>query len=148
MAGAAVTLAPSTLLGPRLTLIRDEDVLVVENLGERCAVPDCPDRPEPGAHHIEPRSRTGGPKLFVVIDGLVVPNRCRLCSRHHLAVTGGIGGHTARIVWHTQPLGHWCWLAKLLDRRATLGATAWRCVGPLQIPYSLEVCDGEVDLGV
>ena len=139
-----MTLAPSRLLGPRLVLIQDDDVLVQEELATWCYVPSCKRTPEPGSHHIEPRSRTGGPRSFVVVDGLVVPNTCRLCSVHHLAVTGGIGGHTARIVWHAEPLGHWCWLEQVLDRGGKIPGQhpAWAVLGPLRFPHTLEVCNG------
>lgn len=95
-----MTLAPSTELGLRLQLL-DHEPKVTYELDDVCAVPGCQHPPEAGSHHIEPRSRTGrkGGVDFVAVDGMVVPNRCRLCTPHHRAVTGEIGGHKARIVW-------------------------------------------------
>lgn len=143
-----MTLAPGRLLGARLVPMRDEDVVVVEELAPWCYAPGCVYAPEPGAHHIEPRSRTGGPRIAVSIDGLVISNLARLCPVHHLAVTGGVGGHTARIVWHEQPLGHWCWLERLTPEPgcAVLPGPGWRCVGPLRSPLTPEVCDGSCAL--
>lgn len=124
-----MTLAPSRELGTRLTLIEDDDVGIPYELAEVCAVPGCLALPEPGSHHIEPRSRTAGPKKWVVIDCFVIPNRCRLCPLHHRQVTGIVGGHLARIVWESHPRGHWRW-QKL--RQAASFNLDWVDVGPLQ----------------
>jgi hypothetical protein len=102
-----VTLSPSVQLGTRLTIVLGE--WVDYELAEVCAVPGCWQRPEQGSHHIVRRSDTAGPKNWVGIDGLVVPNRCRLCPEHHRMVTGGPGGHRARILWADRPTGHWRW---------------------------------------
>jgi hypothetical protein len=121
----ALTLAPSRLLGTRLDLLRDDSWCVTYGLSEICSVPGCWQRPEPGSHHIEPRSRTGGPVDYVVIDNLVVYNRCRLCPMHHLWVTGDLGGHKARIVWED---GAWHWQ----EPSARVGVVAWVDKGPLK----------------
>jgi hypothetical protein len=129
-----VTLAPSKLLGTRLRLIEDEAV-VFPDLGTWCACPGCGQWPMPGVHHIEPRSRTGGPRVCVIIDKIVVVNIIKLCKPHHDRITGGIGGHRARIAWHDAPTGHWCWL----ERGLYSEPEAWYSVGPLSIPQQQEV---------
>ncbi len=116
-----MTLAPSKHLGPRLTFVKDESKLVTYGLGGVCAVPTCQSG-DLQTHHIEPRSRTAGPKDFVIIDGVVAPNRCRLCALHHLQVTGGIGGHKGRISWEQG-----CWWYVEIDRNFE-----HRLVAPLQ----------------
>lgn len=126
-----MTLAPSRNLGPRLALIEDDAVRISYVLEEKCAVPGCLRSPERGSHHIEPRSRTAGPKMWVVIDSFVVPNRCRLCTLHHRQVTGVIGGHLARIVWAEQPRGHWRW-ERLKQAQVYGYGLEWIDVGPLQ----------------
>lgn len=88
-----------------------------------CAVPGCGEAPEPGAHHIEPRSRIGGPLDWVRIDGVLVANLCRLCPQHHRDVTGGIGGYKARIVW--RHVGLYCWVWQ--EKKGNL----WKTIGPL-----------------
>lgn len=76
----------------------DEEPFLSELL-DVCGVLDCTESPEPGSHHIVPRSKTAGPRRLVTIDGLIVGNRVRLCHVHHVRVTGGIGGHSAKITW-------------------------------------------------
>lgn len=125
-----MTLAPSRDLGVRLSIVQDDGWTAYE-LAEICAVPGCLEPPERGSHHIEPRSRTAGPKLFVAIDLVVVPNRCRLCRRHHRQVTGIIGGHLARITWCDKPHGHWRW-ERLRQALANGHSLDWTDVGPLQ----------------
>lgn len=102
-----MTLSPSKPLGTRFAIVTGE--WVHYQLAPVCAVPGCWERAEPGSHHICRRSDTAGPKNWVAIDGLVVPNRCRLCTSHHRAVTGGVGGHQARIVWAIDGPGRWLW---------------------------------------
>jgi hypothetical protein len=119
-----MTLAPSRALGPRFDLLRDDTWCVTYELEAICYVPDCTDCPERGSHHIEPRSRTGGPVDFVVIDALVVHNTVRLCSLHHQMVTGDIGGHRARILWLD---GAWCW-----QERTKSEVVPWLNKGPLK----------------
>lgn len=45
------------------------------------------------------RSATAGPKLYITIDGLVVPNIVGLCKLHHDQLTGLVGGHRAAIMF-------------------------------------------------
>ena len=85
------------------------------------------------------RSDTAGPKKFVSIDGVVVANLCRLCPQHHREVTGGIGGHRARIVWRDDPLGHWVWQTPSPVNVLRFGETVpirvgtnWHDIGPLK----------------
>ena len=67
-------------------------------------------------HHVVRRSATGGPRRFVSIDGLVVPNVVGLCDIHHDQLTGLVGGHRAAIVFPPAPeiardlyRGWWVW---------------------------------------
>src|SRR5205823_1010991 len=109
-------LAPSRELGPRLRLLSKEDEARMPSVtlsSDLCAVPGCVVRPQRGVHHIEPRSRTGGPREYVLIDGVNVPNLCKLCDEHHDAVTGGVGGHRAKIVWSDHFA--WVWYSKHRD---------------------------------
>ena len=63
-----------------------------------CSVPGCISRSQHG-HHIWPRSYLRGqPQEWVQLPGgRVVSNVTGLCATHHAMVTGGIGGHQARI---------------------------------------------------
>jgi hypothetical protein len=64
----------------------------------RCSVPRCISLSQHG-HHIWPRSALRGePYEWVRLpDGRTINNVTGLCIRHHNEVTGGIGGHRARI---------------------------------------------------
>lgn len=70
-------------------------------LGWKCMVEGCEEgREGGGGHHVFRRSL--GPSYrdawwVELEDGTLVPNRVGLCPEHHKAVTGGVGGHTARI---------------------------------------------------
>ena len=97
-----MTLAPSRNLGPRLKLTVFNEPYELPSFCER---PYCGQPGEPGGHHIEPRSRTAGPKNWIEIDTFPVRNKIRVCKEHHNALTGGIGGHKAKIVWD----GGWAW---------------------------------------
>lgn len=125
-----MTLSPSRELGTRFSIVNGE--WVEYELANVCAVPGCYMRPEPGSHHICRRSDTAGPKDWVGIDGLVVPNRCRLCPGHHRAVTGEWGGHRARIVWADRPQGHWRWQIPSGLSASKYVDTEWVDVGPLK----------------
>ncbi len=107
-----MTLAPSRLLEHGRFQVPPQGHWVEYDLGTRCSVPGCAKPAQRGAHHIEPRSRTGGPIEFVSIDGLIRSNKCKLCSSHHNQVTGGVGGYRARIVWHGR---QWWWCARVTD---------------------------------
>lgn len=110
-----MTLAPSRLLEHGRFQVPPQDKWVEYDLGTRCCVPGCNNPAQAGAHHIEPRSRTGGPVDYVTIDGLVRSNKCKLCSSHHRQVTGDTGGYRARIVWHER---QWWWCERLVPREA------------------------------
>lgn len=123
-----MTLRPGKQLGARLQVLSltEEARLVSYSLDPHiCAVPGCEAPPMRGVHHIEPRSATGGPRAFVVIDSQVRPNTCRLCWEHHRLVSGDVGGHKARIIWHSD---RWWWqeIGELGD------AWGWQFVGRLR----------------
>ena len=86
----------------------DEDEFVLDDLGPLCAVPSCPARGVQG-HHICPRRQTCGPRRLVAVNGQVVDNVAMLCNWHHDMVTGGLGGHKARIQWNEYAPGGWVW---------------------------------------
>lgn len=90
-----MTLAPSRNLGPRLRITTYDAEYA---LPTSCEWPWCP-QPGTEAHHVEPRSRTAGPKNWIEIDGFPVRNKVKTCKRHHDMLTGGIGGHKAKLVW-------------------------------------------------
>lgn len=74
-----------------------------------CQVPTCGSSLGLETHHIYPRSRTGGPRDFITVDGLVRQNVCMLCKIHHDQATGLVGGHRAAIrlaEWE----GRECWV--------------------------------------
>lgn len=101
----------------------EEDDYLIEELGPLCAVPDCPAQGvEP--HHICPRRQTSGPRRLVAVEGQVVGNVAMLCHWHHGLVTGGLGGHKARIRWSRNGDG-WIWF------RAE--GEEWGEVGPLDL---------------
>lgn len=57
---------------------------VFEGVPSICQVPGCFRRAQgSGGHHIVRRSFTSGPRDFVSIDGLVLPNRVSICDTHH-----------------------------------------------------------------
>jgi hypothetical protein len=131
-----MTLAPGRDLGQRLVPMKDEDWVSYE-LQFLCAVPPCGAPPMIGVHHIEPRSRIGGPRAFVSIDGVVMPNTCRLCANHHRAVTGEVGGHKARIVWgpRFEDEGNgqwWIWEEKIHSSKSANRHDQWLRIGPLK----------------
>lgn len=64
-----------------------------------CQHPTCDTTYWIEGHHVVRRSATAGPRDFVTIDGLVVPNRVGLCKEHHDQLTGLVGGHKAAIVY-------------------------------------------------
>lgn len=104
-----MTLMPVEEVRVKNLSYEEEETQYRDQLNMVCAVPGCMLMPERGAHHIVPRRATGGPRDFVVIDGLVVPNRVRLCSPHHGEVTGEVGGHKAKIVWDPELPQGWGW---------------------------------------
>ena len=74
-------------------------------LNDVCAAPDCGHWIGLEDHHIWSRSFLKDKKAWWVtvvsddVGQVVAPNRVALCPLHHLEVTGGIGGHKARIVY-------------------------------------------------
>lgn len=105
-----------------------EEEHVVEPLGTLCAVPGCHDWGTQG-HHVVPRRMTAGPRRLVVIDGLVVDNVARLCTWHHDAVTGMVGGHRARISWEDD--GWTWWRRNDAFRRGVDMFETFERIGPL-----------------
>lgn len=92
----------------------------VYDLPPVCQHPDCNIRWSLEPHHIVRRSELAGPRRWVSIDGMVVPNVVHLCWMHHLDVTGEVGGHRA-IIWKPDP-AHvtaalystpWLWYSRL-----------------------------------
>jgi hypothetical protein len=90
-------------------------------------------------HHVVRRSETGGPKDWVSIDGIVCFNRVSLCKEHHDEITGGVGGHRARIRFPTvEELERglysrwWVWYAAV--RPASGGPLQFRPLGHLDRP--------------
>ena len=86
-------------------------------------------------HHIVRRSATGGPKRYVSVDGLVLPNLMGICMRHHDQVTGMVGGHWAKICFPSieelaanlyKPL--WMWYARLPSPNSD---PYWQLLGPI-----------------
>jgi len=109
-----VTLAPSSDFGIRGYPGKPYEV------NEICAVPGC-GRASAHAHHLWSRSHLRGqPYEWVVLpNGTVIGNRIGLCREHHEWVTGGPGGHRARILF--QPSGLFSWDYKAGD--------LWRMIG-------------------
>jgi hypothetical protein len=97
-----MTLAPSSDFG-----IRGHEGKAYE-VNEVCAVPHC-GRASAHAHHLWSRSHLRGqPYEWVVLpDGTIIGNRVGLCREHHEWVTGGVGGHKARIEFRSG-LFYWC----------------------------------------
>lgn len=103
-----------------------------------CQVPDC-EEVWVHRHHIVRRSATGGPRRWVAVDGLVLPNLMGICYRHHQQVTGQWGGHFARVVF---PLPEaieaglyrawWLWYARLPGGPGS--APQWYLKGPIDPP--------------
>jgi hypothetical protein len=89
-----VTLTPSSDFGIRGEPGKAYDVNPV------CAAPGCRERSVHG-HHLWARSHLRGqPQDWVKLpDGTILGNRTGLCLVHHNAVTGGPGGHQARVVF-------------------------------------------------
>jgi 5-methylcytosine-specific restriction endonuclease McrA len=118
----------------RLT-IPPQDFPLPYDIPPQCQVPRCP-RPWDHRHHIVPRSRTTGPKRYVAVDQIVLPNVCGLCFQHHENVTGVVGGHFAKIRVPTQDeidLGLFterCWLWYTRGPSVTL-VPEWDYLGPL-----------------
>lgn len=103
-----------------------------------CQVPNCEEL-SMHPHHIVRRSATGGPKRWVAIDGLVLPNVMGICGRHHQEVTGQWGGHWAKVVF---PLPEeiqaglyrawWLWYARLPG--GSRRSFDWELMGPIDPP--------------
>ena len=103
-----------------------------------CQVPGCW-LPMEDPHHIVRRSDTGGPVDYVTVDGLVLANKIGICRPHHDEVTGGVGGHKARIgfpEWQDIVDGlysaWWLWYARLPT--AAGADPKWKLCGPLDQP--------------
>jgi hypothetical protein len=93
-------------------------------------------------HHIVRRSATAGPKRWISVDGLILPNVAGLCKLHHDQVTGGIGGHQAKIGFPSLEQlvdglyrAWWLWYARLPAHRS--GTDDWVEAGPLDQPVYL-----------
>jgi len=88
----AVTLLPSEDFGVRGHPGKPYDV------NDICAAPGCGTKTA-HCHHLWPRSflRSQPYEWVELPDGTVIGNRIGLCFSHHEQVTGGPGGHRARI---------------------------------------------------
>jgi hypothetical protein len=83
-----------------------EDQYPVER-SEVCQAPGC-NAPSEEGHHIVRRSYTGNePRALIAIDGVVVQNVIRLCRWHHHQLTGGVGGHQAKLSFDRE--AGWLW---------------------------------------
>lgn len=79
-------------------LATDRPDLPEYDLGDWCCVPGCKELREFGnGHHVWRRSHKTVSWWVELEDGRLIPNRVPLCTKHHKDVTGGIGGHRARI---------------------------------------------------
>lgn len=88
-----MTLAP--LVSPEIRGVEGKPV----TLGEWCLAPGCIALAQQ-RHHFWPKSYLRGqPYEWVEVMGLTIPNSGGICMRHHSAVTGMVGGHTAHIRW-------------------------------------------------
>ena len=93
-------------------------------LGFWCMAPDCTN-PAQQRHHIWPKSfLRGQPYEWVSVNGILIQNSCGLCMGHHTEVTGGMGGHHAKIVFN-EGLQILEWWEKDADED-------WQCHGPLK----------------
>jgi hypothetical protein len=117
--GENVTLAPSTDFG------------IVGHPGNRydvseiCVVPGCGQRAV-HVHHCWARSYLKKDYEWVIMsDGTILGNRVGVCLKHHEWLTGGIGGHRARLAWDHGLL--W-WETRIID---TAGAFDWFRQGPI-----------------
>lgn len=122
-----------------------DDGWVAYSLPPVCQHPQCDVTHQLDRHHVVRRSELAGPRRWVAIDGLVVPNVVHLCWQHHLDVTGEVGGHRA-IIWKPEPgsreavlySGAWLWYSRLSMIPAppahvlTVKAGAFGLVGPLK----------------
>lgn len=89
-----MTLAP--LVSPNVHGVKGRPGL----LGPICSTPGC-GRVAQQRHHIWPRSYLRGqPYEWVSVNGILLQNTCGLCLGHHAEVSGGPGGHAAKIVWN------------------------------------------------
>lgn len=67
--------------------------------GSWCVAPGCLSLAQQ-RHHVWPRSYLRGqPYEWVEVHGKTICNSVGLCLQHHSWVTGGVGGHLAKIVW-------------------------------------------------
>lgn len=103
-----------------------------------CCHPHCEVRWGLETHHIVRRSDTGGPVRWVVIRGVVLLNERKVCPKHHLELTGGVGGHRGWIrylegegwVWYAPaPLGSPAPLASAVVSKT---GAVWLPVGALK----------------
>ena len=124
----------------RLTIPKQEGWLEYD-LPPLCQVPEC-SRTWDHRHHILRRSQTSGPKRWVTIDGLVVPNVMAICERHHDQVTGMVGGHQAKIRFPSVEAlraglysAWWLWYARLPQRASQ--PHEWQLLGPIDRPVYL-----------
>jgi hypothetical protein len=110
-----MTLAP--LVDPSVRGVKGKPGI----LGFHCAAPTCR-RPAQQRHHIWPKSfLRGQPFEWVTVDGILLQNSCGLCLGHHAEVTGGPGGHGAKIVWNRQ--------LQVLEWWEALPHDDWACLG-------------------
>lgn len=87
--GSAVTLLPVDLV--RVAMLGDG--WGAYDSSPVCQHPRCHETWGLEGHHCVPRSRTGGPRRFVSVDGQVIRNVIWLCHVHHNDLTGMVGGH-------------------------------------------------------
>jgi hypothetical protein len=78
-----LTLLP---IEPVRVTVPPQDCWPDEENAHWCANPDC-DQYGSETHHVVRRSETAGPKRWVSIDGLVICNEVRVCSRCHCNIT-------------------------------------------------------------
>jgi len=68
-------------------------------IGDWCVVPGCISRAQQ-RHHLWPKSYLRGqPYEWVSVQDRTIPNSVGLCVTHHSWLTGGPGGHRAKVTW-------------------------------------------------
>lgn len=96
--------------------------------GYECASPRC-DRRAAHRHHLRRRGRDGisggSDWLLDTETGDVLPATCGVCAPCHRKLTGGIGGHRAKILYVADPDRRLHWLERDGDDWESLGEIAW-----------------------
>jgi hypothetical protein len=114
-----MTLAP--LVTPHIRGVKGKPV---EFGSDECSCPGCHQKAQQ-RHHLWPKSYLRGqPYEWVSVDGVLLANSIGLCITHHSDVTGGPGGHTAKITYDERLQTFDWWVSNDRDE--------WICWGPLE----------------